>query len=69
MFYKQTVLHILAVIFIATCAYSHSGGTDAKGGHYNRKTGEYHFHNTAKLRLLWQAWDLVKGKLRLMDIF
>ena len=23
---------------------SHSGGLDANGGHYNRKTGEYHYH-------------------------
>ena len=24
---------------------SHSGRTDSKGGHYNRSTGEYHYHN------------------------
>lgn len=23
---------------------AHSGGLDSKGGHYNRKTGEYHYH-------------------------
>lgn len=27
----------------ASCA--HPGRTDANGGHYNRKTGEYHYHN------------------------
>ena len=26
-------------------AFAHSGRTDANGGHYNRKTGEYHYHN------------------------
>ena len=26
-------------------AYSHSGRTDSRGGHYNRKTGQYHYHN------------------------
>jgi len=26
-------------------AYPHSGRTDAQGGHTNKKTGEYHFHN------------------------
>lgn len=24
---------------------AHSGGTDANGGHYNRSTGEYHYHH------------------------
>jgi competence protein ComEC len=24
--------------------FAHSGGLDANGGHYNRKTGEYHYH-------------------------
>lgn len=24
--------------------WTHSGGLDANGGHYNRKTGEYHYH-------------------------
>ena len=44
-------------LFVCTCiiltctwilhntAYTHSGRTDANGGHYNRKTGEYHYHN------------------------
>ena len=26
--------------------YAHSGRTDAKGGHYNRKTGVYHYHGS-----------------------
>lgn len=26
-------------------AFAHSGDTDARGGHFNRKTGEYHFHH------------------------
>ena len=28
-----------------SAAGAHSGGTDASGGHYNRKTGEYHYHH------------------------
>lgn len=24
---------------------SHSGRTDSDGGHYNHKTGKYHYHN------------------------
>ncbi len=31
-------------IFPVLC-FAHSGRTDANGGHYNRKTGEYHYHN------------------------
>ena len=31
-------------------AHTHSGRTDANGGHYNRKTGEYHYHNSGKSR-------------------
>ena len=31
-------------IFISTL-YGHSGRTDSDGGHYNRSTGEYHYHN------------------------
>lgn len=31
-------------------AYTHSGRTDANGGHYNRKTGEYHYHNSGRSR-------------------
>lgn len=28
----------------ASPSFPHGGGLDAKGGHYNRKTGEYHCH-------------------------
>lgn len=27
---------------------AHSGGLDANGGHYNRRTGEYHVHRPAR---------------------
>ena len=39
----------LVRIFLGCLFYtimcSHSGRTDSKGGHYNRSTGEYHYHN------------------------
>ena len=28
--------------------FAHSGGTDSNGGHYNRYTGEYHYHHGEK---------------------
>ena len=41
---KLIILFILLFAGVPT-AYSHSGGTDAQGGHTNKQTGEYHFHN------------------------
>ncbi len=41
---KLTVL-LLLLFIIPSTAYSHSGRTDAQGGHTNKKTGVYHFHN------------------------
>lgn len=37
-------LFFAGIWFVAQPAFSHSGRTDASGGHYNRKTGEYHYH-------------------------
>ena len=41
---RLTVL-LLLLFIIPSTAYPHSGRTDAQGGHTNKKTGEYHFHN------------------------
>ena len=30
---------------ICSLTLAHSGRTDGKGGHYNRSTGEYHYHH------------------------
>ncbi len=41
-----SVLMCLGVMGISgILVMAHPGRTDAKGGHYNRKTGEYHYHN------------------------
>jgi hypothetical protein len=37
----------IALILLCSLALAHPGRTDSKGGHYNRKTGEYHYHNKA----------------------
>lgn len=44
-----TISKILSIFFIASCTlcciiYAHPGRTDANGGHWNRSTGEYHYH-------------------------
>ena len=35
---------VAAALVIASSALAHSGGTDAYGCHYDRKTGIYHCH-------------------------
>ena len=47
----RTLLIYTCIILICACPLydtvnAHSGRTDANGGHYNRKTGEYHYHNS-----------------------
>ena len=39
------VLFVLAIILIPLITYAHSGRTDENGGHYDRSTGEYHYHH------------------------
>ena len=36
---------ILLLLGLAQVVFSHSGRTDSKGGHWNRKAGTYHDHN------------------------
>ena len=44
------VLLFISALFVYDFGYAHPGKTDAKGGHYNRKTGEYHYHGKSKQR-------------------
>ena len=44
------LLLLISVVFVYDFGHTHPGKTDAKGGHYNRKTGEYHYHGGAKPR-------------------
>ena len=34
------------MLFLYDSAHTHSRRTDANSRHYNRKTGEYHYHNS-----------------------
>lgn len=38
------VITILLIFAVSFSAYAHPGSLDENGGHYNRKTGEYHYH-------------------------
>ena len=42
-FIKYALL-LLASLALVFNAFAHSGRTDANGGHWNRATGEYHYH-------------------------
>jgi hypothetical protein len=36
---------VLCLLLFPLELWGHSGGTDSRGGHHNRSTGEYHFHH------------------------
>ena len=42
---KRIFCIVIIVISMLTITYAHSGRTDSSGGHYNRSTGEYHYHH------------------------
>ncbi|MFC1482794.1 YHYH domain-containing protein [Candidatus Margulisiibacteriota bacterium] len=42
---RNVLIVILVILFIQPVLYPHSGRTDSSGGHRNRKTGGYHYHN------------------------
>ncbi len=41
---KKLLLSFLLLILLAQVVIAHPGSLDENGGHYNRKTGEYHYH-------------------------
>ena len=49
------IVFILLLFIIPSTACSHSGRTDAQGGHTNKKTGEYHFHNRSESKSTFKA--------------
>ena len=44
---KRISVLLIAVLLLSLTVptYAHPGKTDANGGHYNRSTGEYHYHH------------------------
>ena len=42
---KTIISFGLAIIMSFSIVTAHSGRTDSSGGHYNRSTGEYHYHH------------------------
>lgn len=44
--FTATIITFLLVIVLSITVFAHSGRTDANGGHWDRKTGTYHYHNS-----------------------
>ncbi|MBO5885301.1 MAG: YHYH domain-containing protein [Bacteroidaceae bacterium] len=42
---KKLLAIFVSLVLLSVVVYAHSGGTDGSGGHYNRSTGEYHYHH------------------------
>ena len=42
---KFTLVLFILYLFLSCIVFSHPGRTDSNGGHYNRTTGEYHYHD------------------------
>jgi len=42
---KVLIIGLIILLGFLSYCFCHSGNTDSKGGHYNRKTGKYHYHH------------------------
>lgn len=42
---RRFILFLILLVLCVTPASAHSGRTDSQGGHYDRSTGEYHWHH------------------------
>lgn len=42
---KRFLALLLCLFLLCSSVFAHSGKTDANGGHYDRSTGEYHYHH------------------------
>ena len=42
----QKLSVVMLIVVSGTILHAHPGRTDANGGHYDRKTGQYHYHNS-----------------------
>lgn len=42
---KRLLILVVCLSILLSPASAHSGRTDSKGGHYDRSTGEYHYHH------------------------
>lgn len=52
---KKLLCSSIAVLLGAAMTLAHSGGLDSRGGHMNRKTGQYHYHRQPAAPAVIQA--------------
>ena len=43
-FMRKVILSLVVILSLASMALAHPGKLDANGGHYDKETGEYHYH-------------------------
>lgn len=51
--FAALLLCVVCVIALPLVSFAHSGGTDSSGGHYDHKTGEYHYHHGMPAHSHW----------------
>lgn len=42
---RRFLILLFVCLFLPVCALAHPGHTDYQGGHFDRDSGEYHFHH------------------------
>ncbi|MCI8410875.1 MAG: YHYH domain-containing protein [Clostridia bacterium] len=63
---KKTVLLFIIFVTFVSISFAHPGRTDSNGGHYDRSTGEYHYHNDGYVKETTIDND-VGGALKIND--
>ncbi len=43
---RSIFLVMMILVFAPVAVWSHPGRLDGKGGHYNKRTGRYHYHKS-----------------------
>lgn len=46
---NKVILFFIVFISVFSISFAHPGRTDSNGGHYDRSTGEYHYHDENEL--------------------
>lgn len=69
---KNSLLKVIKIVLLCTLlisicisVFAHPGRTDSNGGHYNHKTGKYHYHSgeyagrDSSSSIPWYMWYLI----------
>lgn len=65
---KKHLFFLIILLLLVTFSFSHGGRIDSDGGHYNWKTGEYHYHGL-KNRKGWLIFgSIILGSIVLYSL-